>query len=460
MWRRSYKKQKKGGITVKKKFVLDTNILLGSNGPQAIFGFEDNDVIITGTTLQELDRKKSELGEVGYHARRACHILETLRKQGSLISGVALEGGGRCFVEPDGIDKGLLPSGYSLERADNRIISACLYIARQHPSEKVILVTNDVSMRVNASICGVEVENYRNDHISAAEEYKGRSERDVPREVIDALYRDKRIDADAVLCDPAPVENEYLVLRSDRASALAMFREGEIRLLENADRKVFSVSPMNVAQKFALHALTSDDIPLTILKGSAGTAKTFLSLAAALSKTYGRETYDHILISRNNVTSDEGFGFLPGDIEDKMGPLLGSFTDNLEALLRGNSNEDPDQIKLQIEDMYETGVIKVFPLAYMRGRSITNSYVIVDEVQNATRSQIRDIITRCGRNCHMVLCGDPNQVDNHLLDKWNNGLVYASDKMKGSPLCAQITFTEEESVRSPLAKDALKRMDF
>lgn len=447
---------------MKKKFVLDTNILLGSNGPQAIFGFEDNDVIITGTTLQELDHKKSELGEVGYHARRACHILESLRKQGNLIEGVALDNGGTCFIEPNGIEQDLLPSGYSIDRADNRIISACVYIARKHPTETVILVTNDVSMRINASICGVEVENYRNDHISSADEYQGRSERDnVPRELIDELYHAKSVSADALVSeDWEPIENEYLVLRSERASALAVYRQGQIHLLDNADRKVFSVSPMNVAQKFALHALTSDDIPLTILKGSAGTAKTFLSLAAALSKTYGREKYDHILISRNNVTSDEGFGFLPGDIEDKMGPLLGSFTDNLEALLRGNSNEDPDQIKLQIEDMYETGVIKVFPLAYMRGRSITNSYVIVDEVQNATRSQIRDIITRCGKNCHMVLCGDPNQVDNHLLDKWNNGLVYASEKMKGSPLCAQITFTEEESVRSPLAKDALKRMDF
>lgn len=204
-----------------------------------------------------------------------------------------------------------------------------------------------------------------------------------------------------------------------------------------------------------------EKIPFVILKGPAGTAKTFLSLAAGLDQTYDdprHSRYDSILISRNNVMADEDFGYLPGELRDKMNPLLAPFFDNLESLLRKDSGEDKSNISMQIDDMIETGVIEICALAYMRGRSITNKFLIVDETQNATRSQIRDIITRAGAGCKVVICGDPEQIDAHNLDKLNNGLVFASEKMKGSPLCAQVTFNENESVRSELAKEAIKRL--
>ena len=191
-------------------------------------------------------------------------------------------------------------------------------------------------------------------------------------------------------------------------------------------------------------------------------AKTFLSLAAGLDQTYdsrSNRNYDKILITRSNTMADADFGYLPGELEEKMLPLLAPFFDNLESLLRGSSGEDSSQVQMQIEDLLETKVIDICPMAYMRGRSITNSYLIVDEAQNATKSQIRDIITRAGKGTKVILLGDPEQIDNHLLDRWNNGLVFAAEKMKGSPLCAQITFTDNESVRSELATEAIKRLE-
>lgn len=326
-------------------------------------------------------------------------------------------------------------------------------------------------MRINASVCAAAcgfsdfVESYRNDHVSSAEMYTGKRELHVSKEAIDYIYKNKMLPPEAIFRGdiPEPVENEFFILQSDQSSALAVYRNHELKLIDTKTLHPCHVQPKNASQTFALWALMQpvEEIPFVILKGPAGTAKTFLSLAAGLDQTYDSKThrsYDSVLISRNNVMADADFGYLPGELEDKMNPLLAPFFDNLESLLRGNSDEDRECISRQIEDMIDSGVIEICALAYMRGRSITNKFLIVDETQNATRSQIRDIITRAGAGCKIVICGDPEQIDAHNLDKLNNGLVFASEKMKGSPVCAQISFTEEESVRSELAKEAIKRL--
>ncbi len=456
-----------------KNYILDTNILLQS--PNSIFGFEDNNVIITGTTLQELDSKKTLSGELGYNARETCRILESLREEGNLTSGVPIVSGGTFFVEPDGVDEKNLPDGYSIKAPDNRIISACISLQKKS-SARCILVTNDISMRINASVCGVAVESYRNDHVSSKEIYTGKATVETDGSIVNSLYQNKIIEnVDENKDDFTPcmeeestqeifaIENEFYTVKCGKQSALAFYRNHDLHLVP--DIHAFGVTPKNAAQSFALYALMApvEEIPFVILKGPAGTAKTFLSLAAGLDGTYDsryNRSYDKVLITRNNITSDAEFGYLPGDIEEKMSPLLAPFYDNLESLLRGNHKEESnEQIQMQIEDMFDTGLIAVCPLAYMRGRSISNSYLIVDEAQNSTRSQMRDIITRAGKGTKVVICGDPDQIDNHTLDKWNNGLIFASERMKGSSLCAQITFSEEESVRSALATEALKRLD-
>lgn len=453
-----------------KAYILDTNILLDS--PRAIFGFDDNTVIITGTTLQELDSKKTAPGELGFNARETCRIIEKLRLKGDLTAGVPMDNAG-VFKVILNAGQWHMPSGYSEDKPDNQIINTVLDIKKNqgHMFNQVILVTNDTSMRINASVCAAAcgfsdfVESYRNDHVSSAEMYTGKRELQVSKEAIDYIYKNKMLPPEAIFRGdiPEPVENEFFILQSDQSSALAVYRNHELKLIDTKTLHPCHVQPKNASQTFALWALMQpvEEIPFVILKEPAGTAKTFLSLAAGLDQTYDSKThrsYDSVLISRNNVMADADFGYLPGELEDKMNPLLAPFFDNLESLLRGNSDEDRECISRQIEDMIDSGVIEICALAYMRGRSITNKFLIVDETQNATRSQIRDIITRAGAGCKIVICGDPEQIDAHNLDKLNNGLVFASEKMKGSPVCAQISFTEEESVRSELAKEAIKRL--
>ncbi len=446
-----------------KNFVLDTNILLES--PRAIYGFEDNNVYIAGTTLQELDSKKKLGGELGFNARETARILEEFRRQGDLTKGVSIGNGGHIFVEPDGVDQANLPNGYSIDVADNRIISSCVHL-QKNIKDPVILVTNDVSMRVNASVCGVNVEYYLNDHaISEEDLYRGWEEVESDSDTINRLYSEGAI----AVTDPAVVkalensrryENEYFIVKCDRQSAVCVLQDGELKKLP--DQHPYGVQPRNAAQRMAIHALCDPSIDLVILKGPAGTAKTFLPLATGLEYTYDSKKdrrYSKIMIAKPNVESDKEFGFLPGDMDSKTEFLLQNFYDNIETILRkGNKDIPNDEIQQQIEDMMYTKVLNVFPLAYMRGRSISDAFIIVDEVQNTTRTQITDILTRPAEGGKLVLAGDVAQIDNHTLDEYNNGLTFAMRLMENSRRCAQITFDEEQVVRSGLSAEVTKRL--
>lgn len=445
----------------KKNYVLDTNILLLD--PNALFDFAENNVWITGTTLQELDSKKTLSGELGYNARCIIRTLDVLREKGNLEKGVPLDEQSKELgffrIEADCIDENELKLGFSLESPDNRIIATVKKIMQKYPN--TILVTNDISMRVNASICGVPVEPFKKNRVSSnTEEYTGVSEVNVEYSVITDLGEYGELEATRI--EHECEENEFLILKSGVSSILAIYQKGtlkHIRIPKQAG--IYGVTPKNASQQFALYALMApvEEIPFVILKGEAGTAKTFLSLAAALQQIEDSK-FDEVLITRNNVIAgNEDLGFLPGDIMEKMHPLLAPFFDNLKSLLRIKykdvTNED---IQLKIDELFSKGLMNVCPLAYMRGRSITHSYLIVDEAQNSSRLQMRDIITRAGEGTKIIICGDPKQIDSPVLDKYNNGLAFAADKMKGSTLCAQITFGEKESVRSKLATEALKRL--
>lgn len=449
---------------MKKYYVLDTNILLQS--PDAILGFADNTVVITGTTLQELDSKKNLDGELGYNARQTARILENIRNRGNLIKGVKLdETGGKLLFEPDEVSQDNLPEGFDIKKPDNRIISSCIGIQKK-TKKPVILVTNDIMMRIAAAVCGVEVQEYKNEQIRETA-YMGYRKICMTREIIDRIYKEHEIEP--ALLDKENqsfVPNEYMTVTDGSTSALCVYRNNRVILLK--ETTAFGIRPQNRLQRFALDALLApaEDIPLVILRGPAGTAKTFLAMAAALEQTYrengirqsGEMHYDKIYIGRANVSSDEAFGFLPGELEDKTRPLLGCFYSNLEDLLRKGTREEDAQVQMQIEDMMETGILRVFPLAYIRGMSIKNSFIICDEAQNIGRTLMRDIVTRCGQGSKLVILGDTNQIDVPFLDKANSGLTYIAHNMKGSRKCAQITFTEKESVRSELAAEALVRL--
>lgn len=451
---------------MKKYYVLDTNILL--QNPNAVFGFEDNVVVITGTTLQELDSKKNMEGELGFNARLAARLLENIRSRGDILKGVKLkETGGKLMIEPNEVSQDNLPEGFDIKKPDNRIISSCVGISKK-TKRAVILVTNDIMMRITAAACKVEVQEYKNDQIKETD-YMGYREINTTKDIIDEVYRNQSVSSEVLEIDESNplIPNEYITLTDGITSALCVYRNNRINVLK--DITAFGIRPQNRLQRFALDALLApaEEIPLVILRGPAGTAKTFLSVAAALDKTYREDyekqnsstLYDKIYIGRANVSSDDAFGFLPGELEDKTRPLLGCFYSNLEDLLRKGNREENSQIQLQIEDMMETGLLRVFPLAYIRGMSIKNSFIICDETQNIGRSLIRDIVTRCGQGTKLVVLGDINQIDVAYLDKTNSGLTYLAHSMKGSSKCAQITFTERESVRSALATEALARLN-
>ena len=429
-------------------------------------GFDDNIVVISGTTLQELDKKKTVGGEIGYKARESCRILDEMRMKGDIIKGIPLKNKGVLMVEPDGVKQEYLPEGFNITVPDNRIISTCIHLDRQNPEKPVTLVTNDISMRINATACGVRVEGYRNDQIEESG-YTGHSVHEVSGEKITEIYTSEALKVTA-RDQKKYTENEFVTLkeRGGQASALSVYRNGALHLIKQ-QTSYGGTKPKNAMQSYALWALSApaEEIPLVVLSGPAGTAKTFLSLAAGMDKTYvGQKNsdgaYSRIIISRPSAGGFNEMGFLPGDMKHKLDPLLSPYYDNMQILLAGNGKykEDPEQVRIHMDDMFDRGIIEILALSFIRGRSLMDTYLICDEAQNASRSLIRDVITRAGKGTKIVVCGDPNQIDQPTLDRRNNGLVYAMETMKGSPLAAIIKFDAENSVRSELAKEAVKRM--
>lgn len=443
---------------MQKIFVLDTNILIQTAG-QVIHGFDDNKVVVTHTTLEELDGLKNAAGETGYNARESIRIIASLKEKGDYLKGIQMDNGGEFLLVTNHLDAEL-PTGWSLDKPDNRIICTTKSLALQNPNTKVALITNDVAMQIKALAAGAIVQDYHNEQVQESDSYTGRTVICQEESFIDKLYELHTIP----FSSEGIIENEFVIVKAlyGNKSAICWYKKGCLHLIQqNEDFKVYGITPKNAAQRFALEALQApaDEIPLVILKGPAGCGKTLLAIASGLDKTYNdkKETvFDKVVITRSNSLSDEEMGFLPGDLRDKMTPLLSPFFDNLEVLIRHEQDEEREQIQLQIDDLIETGIVEICSLAYIRGRSIPKSMIIIDEAQNLTITQAKTIVTRAGMDTKVVFLGDPDQIDNPKLDKRNNGLVYLSEKFKGSPLCAQLEFNKDkECVRSPLAKEAI-----
>ena len=379
------------------------------------------------------------------------------------------------MLEPDMVDASVLPTGYNIEVPDNRIIATVLKMGQSEKYQMpVILVTNDLSMKINASACGALVEGYRNESIesSSNEQYSGKRFIDtVTDEDIDNLYAAGKEGVGVAFTGADDlVENEYLIMKGSSKSAIGIHCNGRIYIVDAKSVPAYrDIKPRNASQRMLMHALNApvDEIPLVIAKGPAGTGKTMLAIACGLAHTYNKlsrssskyedNDYDQILITRSNTISDNDLGFLPGDLEEKMSPLVAPFMDNMQTIFAGKEH-DLATAKQQIDFVMERGFVRIEAVGYLRGRSISRSYLIVDEAQNLTVNQALEIVTRAGEGTKVVLLGDPNQIDARYLDKRNNGLVFTAEKMKGSPLCAQITFEEDEAQRSALCIEAAKRL--
>lgn len=455
---------------MKKTFVLDTNVLLQS--PQSIFAFEDNKVVIPDVVLEELDKFKNGSKEINVNAREVAKTLENLRLSGKLTNGVKINENGILFVETN---RSTL-TDLEQNSADNKILETCEYL-KKIKGENVVLVTKDIILRIKADIVNINSEDFESERApKISEQYKGRREIYINSEKIDQFYANGNLNIeglkiyknDGTLDEIPLVNNEFLVMHNianpnQTAIGRVSPKNNIIIKLYYDESHPYGISPRNVGQKFMLEALMSSETiaPLVIIKGPAGTAKTFMSLAVGLQKTLEEQEFRRILVCRPNITMDEDLGFLPGTEKEKIAPLMRPIYDNLEILVDSDSKhrfDNEKELADKVQYIFEKGYIDMQAVGYLRGRSITKHYIIIDEAQNLTPTAAKGIITRAGKDTKIILCGDPEQVDAKFLDERTNGLSYISEIMKGSPLCWQITCDDEECIRSPLASDAIKRI--
>lgn len=452
-----------------KNYVIDTNVLI--QAPYAMDCFEDNNVIIPMVVLEELDGLKKADGEKGANARKAIRNLERYRMQGDLLAGIKMENGGVLAVEAN-CKNVSLPDSLPEDKMDNRILQVCK--GHADAGERIVLVTKDIVLRVKADVLGIPAEDFITEQV-AKEQYTGRIECYVSEEKFKDFKKkgiEKQfvylIDEDETAYQPELTENQFVILRADESvkkTHLGRVEGNRIVPLSYRKSKPYGITPRNAGQYFLQEALMlpAEKAPLVIVKGMAGTAKTFYSLAVGMERMWNNPTgeYRKILVTRPNAQFDSDIGFLPGDEQEKISPLMRPVIDNLEQIIDSNEEERyQDEMALhgKVEEIFERGIIQTEAMNFIRGRSFVNTYLIVDEAQNMTPNQMKGIITRAGKGTKIIILGDPNQIDNPFLDERTNGLSYAAEYMKGSPLCYQITLTAEESERSDLAADAIRRL--
>jgi PhoH-like ATPase len=440
---------------MQKNFILDTNVLL--HDPHAIHHFADNTVVIPIYVLEEIDQFKKELSERGRNAREIARALDKFRQDGKhLAAGIDLESGGRIRVALGNRD---LPQALRASQAvDNLILATALEVRDNQPDHPAILVTKDVNLRIRADALGLRAEDYDVERIDIEELYNGQGEAEVTREQIDAFYADGALPVASGGSPGAELKNgqhanQFLLLRDREApshTALGRYDIANKRVVpvKKLREPVWGIRPRNKEQHFALDLLLNDDIKLVTLVGKAGTGKTLLAIAAGLQKSVEEGVYHKLLVSRPIFPLGRDIGYLPGDIEEKLNPWMQPIYDNVELLL-GFSKAEKKEGRTYHE-LIDLGYIQIEPLTYIRGRSIPNQFMIIDEAQNLTPHEVKTIITRAGDNTKIVLTGDPYQIDNPYIDSVNNGLTTVVERFKDEAIAGHITLSKGE--RSALAE--------
>jgi PhoH-like ATPase len=431
---------------MKKIYVLDTNVLLSD--PNAMYTFEDNDVIIPSVVLQELDSKKKLMDELGRNARYVSRQLDKLRENGKLHEGVPLPNGGTLKVVSPPKEKEVYTT-FLDDSVDTAIVALANEIQKDNKERNVIVVSRDVNVRIKADMY-VYAEDYLNDKVISAKDdkYTGFTELDVDSEDIDVFYKEKKL----IIHNDYP-ENHFIVLKCGKQSALTRYSKGFTYPLYkyDEDEAVFGLFAKNFEQRLALDLLLDENIPLVTLSGKAGTGKTLLALASALKQSQDMDRYNKVIVARPVVAMGKDLGYLPGELKEKLAPWMQPIYDNLEFLFNCKSKEELAKMLAGYEDM-----IQVEALTYIRGRSIPNQFMIIDEAQNLSKHEVKTILTRVGEGTKIVLVGDPEQIDNPYLDAYSNGLTYVIEKMKHLKQSGHVTLSKgERSDLAQLAADIL-----
>ena len=440
-------------MSAKKNFILDTNVIL--HDYKCIYNFQENDIYIPIVVLEELDKFKKGNEEINYNARQFARELDEISDNDFFEKGAEIgEGLGRLFIVVNREPSESLKAAFMENTPDHRILAITESIQNADPATKTILVTKDINLRMKARSVGILAEDYFNDKITSKDIFDREQE---TYDGIDSALIDKMYATSAVGINEFPFKddiapNEYFILKSERNSIMARYdSELECAVKVNKER-AYGIEARNAEQAFALNALLNDDLKLVCITGKAGTGKTLLALAAALEKCH---TYKQILLARPIVAlANRDLGFLPGTEKDKIAPYMQPLFDNLNVIKHqfgANSRE-----LTAISEMQQSGQLVIEALAYIRGRSLSDAFIIVDEAQNLTPHEIKTIITRAGENTKVVFTGDVQQIDQPYLDMLSNGLVYTIDKMKGQTLFAHVNLIKgERSYLSELASNLL-----
>ena len=427
-----------------KNYVLDTNVLL--HEPRAFYAFADNNVIIPIYVLEEIDTFKKDQSELGRNARQVARLLDQHRNEGGLSHAQPTESGGTVRVA---LSKNPAKNpSYDSRSMDQRILEIALEVQDAEPNVPTILVTKDVNMRIRGDALGLHTVDFEPERISIDELYPGNRELLVPTGTVDQFFAEGAVAVDA----PGLHANEFLTLKDEGGGKSALTRwdkgQGKAVPVKKLREGVWGIKPRNREQHFALDLLLDDSVKLVTLVGKAGTGKTLLAIAAGLQKVTEEQVFAKLLVSRPIFPMGRDIGYLPGDIEEKLTPWMQPIYDNLELLLGLNKTDKQDG--RSYAELVDLGFVEIEPLTYIRGRSLPNVYMIVDEAQNLTPHEVKTIITRAGEGTKIILTGDPYQIDHPYLDSSNNGLTTVAERFKEEAIAGHVILTKGE--RSPLAE--------
>jgi len=427
----------------KKIYVLDTSVYLTDYN--SVFSYGNNDIYVPLVVLEELDQNKKRPNGVGANARGIIRALDALREKGNFQKGVRIQKG-RGLIFTKAPDLSELPAGYDPSIADHQIIATALTLQREFTTRKVILVSNDINLRIKCDAIGLSAEGYKTENViqQRSELYGGFTKLLVDDQVIDRFYSGEDIQLFNVTeGSPELYPNQFVMLVSssnEKKTAITRFIDENTpfkKIPQHKESDGWGIAPKNKEQNFALELLLDTAVPVVSLIGKAGSGKTLCAIAAGLQQIMGPEAqYNRLIVSRPVQPMGKDLGYLPGTMEEKMAPWLAPIQDNLRFLF-GDDN-------LMLESYREKGIIEVEALTYIRGRSIQNAYIIIDECQNLTRHEIKTILTRVGEGTKIVLTGDIEQIDNVNIDETTNGLTYAIEKLKFYDITGHITFIKGE----------------
>lgn len=438
----------------KKVFVLDTSVILYEHN--SILNFEEHDVGIPITVLEELDNFKKGNDTRNFEAREFTRLLDKLSKSHSLQDWIPLNGKTRGSFKVLMFSNSKIDSSeiFGEDKPDHRILNAALQLKSEMPDRQVTLVTKDINLRLKAKSLNLNAEDYTTGKIqNVSSLYNGKSEIDnIDPEQINHVYEKGGIDQEELFKPKEVKDNQYLILKNGKKSALAFVNPGSRRIETVSKRTVYGIKPRNAEQTFAIHAILNPEVKLVTMNGVAGTGKTLIALAAAMEQ---KRDFKQIYLARPIVPlSNKDIGFLPGDIKSKVNPYMEPLWDNLKFIQ--NQYHETDKEFAKITDMVNQEKLVITPLAYIRGRSLSNIIFIVDEAQNLTPHEVKTIITRAGQNSKFIFTGDIYQIDTPYLDSQSNGLSYLIDRVKDHPLYAHVTLEKgERSELANLANDLL-----